>query len=116
MKNPQILNFLNQYSEKEWDSIIEDLLIYSINRVNEIEKEESEKKEIDIPPKKVINKASEIITFKNCKYTPYECAKNMLIQNAEFRYNSSNNDKTLKKLNGLNKQLNGIKITKKKNN
>ena len=40
----------------------------------------------------------------------------MLIQNAEFRYNSSNNDKTLKKLNGLNKQLNGIKITKKKNN
>ena len=43
MKNPQIINFLNQYNKKEWDSIIEDLILYSINQVNDIEKNESPK-------------------------------------------------------------------------
>ena len=116
MKNPQIMSFLNQYDKKEWDSIIEDLLLYSINKVNEIEKEESQKKEIEVPPKKIINKSSEIISFKNCKYTPYECAKNMLIQNAEYRCNLDNYDKTMKKLNCLDKKINDIKLKKKKEN
>ena len=114
MKNPQIMSFLNQYDKKEWDSIIEDLLLYSINKVNEIEKEESQKKEIEVPPKKIINKSSEIISFKNCKYTPYECAKNMLIQNAEYRCNLDNYDKTMKKLNSLDKKINDIKLKKQK--
>ena len=112
MNNPQIMTFLNQYSKKEWDSIIEDLLLYSINKVNEIEKEQEQKQEIKSPPKKIINKSSEIVTFKNCKYTPYECAKNMLIENAEYRCKKSNNNKTMKKLNGLNKQIDDIKIKK----
>ena len=114
MKNPQIMSFLNQYDKKEWDSIIEDLLLYSINKVNEIEKEESQKKEIEVPPKKIINKSSEIISFKNCKYTPYECAKNMLIQNAEYRCNLVNYDKTMKKLNSLDKKINDIKLKNQK--
>ena len=112
MNNPQIMTFLNQYSKKEWDSIIEDLLLYSINKVNEIEKEQDQKKEIKSPPKKIINKSPEIISFKNCKYTPYECAKNMIIQNAEYRCNKGNNNKTMKKLNGLDKKINDIKIKK----
>jgi hypothetical protein len=112
MNNPQIMTFLNQYSKKEWDSIIEDLLLYSINKVNEIEKEQDQKKEIKSPPKKIINKSSEIISFKNCKYTPYECAKNMIIQNAEYRCNKGINNKTMKKLNGLDKKINDIKIKK----
>ena len=112
MNNPQIMAFLNQYSKKEWDSIIEDLLLYSINKVNEIEKEQEQKKEIKSPPKKAINKSSEIISFKNCKYTPYECAKNMIMQNAEYRCNNGNNNKTMKKLNGLDKKINDIKIKK----
>ena len=112
MNNPQIMAFLNQYSKKEWDSIIEDLLLYSINKVNEIEKEQDQKKEIKSPPKKIINKSSEIISFKNCKYTPYECAKNMIIQNAEYRCNKGINNKTMKKLNGLDKKINDIKIKK----
>ena len=113
-KNPQIMSFLNQYDKKEWDSIIEDLLLYSINKVNEIEQEEIKNKKeiINPPPKKMINKSSEIVTFKNCKYTPYECAKNMLIENAEYRCKKSNNNKTMKKLNGLNKQIDDIKIKK----
>ena len=114
MQNPQIINFLNQYSKKEWDSIIEDLLIYSINKVNEIEKEQTPEKEEKIPQKK-INKNPEIISFKNCKYTPYECAKNMIIQNGEYRCNSSNNDKIFKKLNGLDKKINDIKNKDKSN-
>ena len=114
MKNPQIMSFLNQYDKKEWDSIIEDLLLYSINKVNEIEKEESQKKEIEVRPKKIINKSSEIISFKNCKYTPYECAKNMLIQNAEYRCNLDNYDKTMKKLNSLDKKINDIKLKNQK--
>ena len=109
MQNQQIMNFLNQYSKKEWDSIIEDLLLYSINKVNEIEKEEIPKKEIS-PPKKIINKNPEIISFKNCKYTPYECAKNLLIQNANFRCNFDKNDK---KLNGLDKKINEIQSKEK---
>ena len=109
MKNPQILNFLNQYSKKEWDSIIEDLLLYGINKVNDIEKNETPKKEEKINSPKKANKISEIISFKNCKYTPYECATNMIIENAEFRYNKDNNDKTFKKLNELDKQINRIK-------
>ena len=109
MQNQQIMNFLNQYSKKEWDSIIEDLLLYSINKVNEIEKEEISKKEVS-PPKKIINKNPEIISFKNCKYTPYECAKNLLIQNANFRCNFDKNDK---KLNGLDKKINEIKTKEK---
>ena len=109
MQNQQIMNFLNQYSKKEWDSIIEDLLLYSINKVNEIEKEEIPKKEVS-PPKKIINKNPEIISFKNCKYTPYECAKNLLIQNANFRCNFDKNDK---KLNGLDKKINEIKSKEK---
>ena len=112
MNNPQIMTFLNQYSKKEWDSIIEDLLLYSINKVNEIEKEQDQKKEIKSPPKKIINKSSEIISFKNCKYTPYESAKNMIIQNAEYRCNKGINNKTMKKLNGLDKKINDIKIKK----
>ena len=112
IQNPKIMSFLNQYNKKEWDSIIEDLLLYSINKVNEIEKEESQKEEIK-PPQKIVNKSSEIITFKNCKYTPYECAKNMLIQNAEYKYNSINNDKTMKKLNGLDAKINAIKYKDK---
>ena len=115
MQNQQIMNFLNQYSKKEWDSIIEDLLLYSINKVNEIEKEEIPKEEVIIP-KKVINKNSEIITFKNCKYTPYECAKNLLIHNANNRFNSDINDSKLnKKLNGLDKKINDIKLKEKTN-
>ena len=109
MQNQQIMNFLNQYSKKEWDSIIEDLLLYSINKVNEIEKEEIPKKEVS-PPKKIINKNPEIISFKNCKYTPYECAKNLLIQNANFRCNFDKNDK---KLNGLDKKINEIQSKEK---
>ncbi len=109
MKNPQIINFLNQYNKKEWDSIIEDLILYSINQVNDIEKNESPKKEEKISPKKVTKNSSEIISFKNCKYTPYECATNLLIENAEFRYENRNNDKTIKKLNELDKQINKIK-------
>ena len=112
-KNPQIMSFLNQYDKKEWDSIIEDLLLYSINKVNEIEKEEIQKEEVIIP-KKIINKSSEIISFKNCKYTPYECAKNMLIQNAEYRCNLDNYDKTMKKLNSLDKKINDIKLKNQK--
>ena len=111
MQNQQIMNFLNQYNKKEWDSIIEDLLLYSINKVNEIEKEQIPEKEEKIP-QKVINKNPDIISFKNCKYTPYECAKNMLIENAEYRCKKSNNNKTMKKLNGLNKQIDDIKIKK----
>ena len=109
MQNQQIMNFLNQYSKKEWDSIIEDLILYSINKVNEIEKEEISKKEVS-PPKKIINKNPEIISFKNCKYTPYECAKNLLIQNANFRCNFDKNDK---KLNGLDKKINEIQSKEK---
>ena len=109
MQNQQIMNFLNQYSKKEWDSIIEDLLLYSINKVNEIEKEEISKKEVS-PPKKIINKNPEIISFKNCKYTPYECAKNLLIQNANYRCNFDKNDK---KLNGLDKKINEIQSKEK---
>ena len=109
MQNQQIMNFLNQYNKKEWDSIIEDLLLYSINKVNEIEKEEIPKKEVS-PPKKIINKNPEIISFKNCKYTPYECAKNLLIQNANFRCNFDKNDK---KLNGLDKKINEIQSKEK---
>ena len=115
MNNPQILNFLNQYNKKEWDSIIEDLLLYSINKVNEIEnieKESAQKKSQKIPPSKKINKTSEIITFKNCKNTPYECAKNMLIQNAEYRTHLGNNNKSMKKLNDLEGQINNIKLKK----
>ena len=43
-ENPQIMNFLNQYDKREWDFIIEDLLLYSINKVNTIEEEEKHKK------------------------------------------------------------------------
>ena len=114
MQNQQIMNFLNQYSKKEWDSIIEDLLLYSINKVNEIEKEEITKKE-DIIPKKLVNKNSEIITFKNCQYTPYECAKNVLIQNANFRCDYDYDDKLAKKLKGLDKKINEIKLKEKSN-
>ena len=115
MQNQQIMNFLNQYNKKEWDSIIEDLLLYSINKVNEIEKEEIPKEEVIIP-KKMINKNSEIITFKNCKYTPYECAKNLLIENANIRFNSDKyDDKLDKKLNGLDKKINDIKLKEKSN-
>ena len=112
MKNPQIMAFLNQYSKKEWDSIIEDLLLYSINKVSEIEKEQNQKKEIKSPHKIMINKTPEIITFKNCKYTPYECAKNMIIQNGEYRSNKGTNEKTMKKLNELDKKINEIKNKK----
>ena len=112
MKNPRIMAFLNQYSKKEWDSIIEDLLLYSINKVNEIEKEQDLKKEIKSPSKKIVNKSSEIVTFKNCKYTPYECAQNLIIQDAEYRCNKGNNDKTMQKLNRLDKKINEIKTKK----
>ena len=113
-KNPQIMSFLNQYDKKEWDSIIEDLLLYSINKVNEIEQEEIKNKKeiINPPPKKVINKSSEIVTFKNCKYTPYECAQNLIIQDAEYRCNKGNTDKTMQKLNRLDKKINEIKTKK----
>ena len=39
----------------------------------------------------------------------------MIIQNGEYRCNSSNNDKIFKKLNGLDKKINGIKNKDKSN-
>ena len=115
MQNPQIINFLNQYSKKEWDSIIEDLLLYSINKVNEIEKEQIPEKEEKIP-QKVINKNPDIISF-NCNNTnPYECATNLLKQNAEFKSKSGLNNNTLKKLDELNSKFNDIQLGEKNKN
>ena len=112
MNNPKIINFLSQYDRNEWDSIIEDLLIYSINKIKEIEKAEEPKNKIEIP-KKPIYGNSEFISFKNFNSGPYECATNFLIQNAEMKSNSGLRKSTLKKLDEINKKINDIHSTEK---
>ena len=106
MNNPHIYNFLSQYDQSEWDRIIEDLLLYSINKIKEIEKAEmlQNKKEIQKP----IFKGSGIISFNNNNCNPYECATNFLKQNANNKANSSLKQSTLKKLDELNKKINNI--------
>ena len=112
MNNPKIINFLSQYDRNEWDSIIEDLIIYSINKIKEIEKEEEPKNEIEMP-KKPIYGGSEFISFKNCNFGPYECATNFLIQNAEKKSNYELKKNNLKKLDELNQKINDIYSGKK---
>ncbi len=119
MKNPHIISFLEQYDKSEWDRIIEDLIMNSINEIKRIEKEEEEeeqkKKEV-IPIKKNVNKNPDIISF-NCNNTnPYECATNLLKQNAEFKSKSGLNNNTLKKLDELNSKFNDIQFGEKNKN
>ena len=66
LNNPEIFNFLSQYDKNEWDTIIEDLLLFSINKIKEIEKAEASKNITEIPMKKEnihINNNSGIIFF-----------------------------------------------------
>ena len=117
MNNPQILNFLSQYDKSEWDAILEDLIIYSINKIKEIEKEEESQKKIEIPKKPNYN-GSGIISFNNINCGPYEYATTYLKQNAEFKSDTSFNNN--RKLDELNKKINTIhtrdknKLSKKK--
>ena len=117
MNNPQILNFLSQYDKNEWDAILEDLIIYSINKIKDIEKKEEPQKKIESPKKPTYN-GSGIISFNNTNCGPYECATTFLKQNAEFKANTSS--KNNRKLDELNKKINTIhsgdkiKISKKK--
>ena len=120
LNNPEIFNFLSQYDKKEWDTIIEDLLLCSINKINEIEKAEASKNIAEIPIKKdniPINNNSGIIFFNsnNNNCGPYECATNYLKKTAEYKSNSDVKTKTLKKLDELNKQINNIHSGDKKN-
>ena len=118
LNNPEIFNFLSQYDKNEWDTIIEDLLLFSINQIKEIEKAEASKNIDEIPIKKDnihINNNSGIIFFNNSNCGPYECATNYLKKTAEYKSNSGVKTKTLKKLDELNKQINDIHSGDKKN-
>ena len=107
MNNPQIYNFLSQYDKSEWDAIIEDLILYSINKIKEIEKAEmsQKKKENQIKP---IYRGSGIISFNNCNCNPFECATNFLKENEKIKSNTGLKQKTLNKLDELNKKINNI--------
>ena len=121
MNNPEIFNFLSQYDKNEWDAIIKDLLLYSINKIKEIEKAEAPKNKEEIPTKNNVTNNSGIIFFNNNNCGPYENATNYLIKNAEYKSNSALKTKTLKKLDQLNKQITNIhsgdkaKFSKRKN-
>ena len=119
LNNPEIFNFLSQYDKNEWDTIIEDLLLISINKIKEVEKAEASKNIAKIPIKKDnihINNNSGIIFFNNSNCGPYEYAINYLKKTAEYKSNSGvKKKKTLKKLDELNKQINDIHSGDKKN-
>lgn len=42
LNNLQILSFLKQFDQSQWDQIIEDLLLNSIKQINDIEQEEKQ--------------------------------------------------------------------------
>ena len=114
MKNPEIIGFLAQYDKSEWDTIIEDLIMNSINQIKEIEKKEK-------PPKKIenktrtTNKMSDIIIFNNSNSEPYECAANLIMKNAESKLNRSNEKDNLKKLDELSIKIGNVHSDKKNN-
>ena len=111
MYNPDIIKFLSQYDKSEWDGIIEDLIMFSINKIKEIEKEEKPQKQVEIPRK--VNIGGGIISFNSPNYGPYECAKNILKNNQELKSNSGQKNSTLKKLDELNNKINVIQSGKK---
>ena len=110
MYNPDIIKFLSQYDKSEWDVIIEDLIMFSINKIKEIEKEKEKEeplqKQIENPRK--INMGEGIISFNSTNCTPYEYAKNALKNNQVLKSNSGPKNNTLKKLDELNNKLNVI--------
>ena len=111
MYNPDIIKFLSQYDKSEWDAIIEDLIMFSINKIKEIEKEEQPKKQIEYPRK--VNIGGGIISFISPNCGPYECAKNILKNNQELKSNSGQKNNTLKMLDELNNKINVIQSGKK---
>ena len=111
MYNPDIIKFLSQYDKSEWDAIIEDLIMFSINKIKEIEKEEQPRKQIEYPSK--VNICGGIISFNSPNCGPYECAKNILKNNQELKSNSGQKNSTLKKLDDLNNKINVIQSGKK---
>ena len=99
MKNPYIIKFLEQYDKSEWDGIIEDLIMNSINEIKKIEKGEEKLKRKEMPPK-IFNQNSDFISFNFNNSDPYECATNLLKQNAKLKsYSGSNKKKRKKKKN-----------------
>ena len=110
MKNPEIIQFLSQFEKREWDKIIEDLLLFSINKLKEIDKqaEEEIKKQKDIVKNENKIEKPGIIVFNTNKLGAFECATKFLRQNAEYKTNSNLNNKTLQKLNQLDKEINNI--------
>jgi uncharacterized protein (UPF0179 family) len=111
MYNPDIIKFLSQYDKSEWDAIIEDLIMFSINKIKEIEKEEQPQKQIEYPRK--VNIGGGIISFNSPNCGPYECAKNILKNNQELKSNSGQKNNTLKMLDELNNKINVIQSGKK---
>ena len=111
MYNPDIIKFLSQYDKSEWDSIIEDLIMFSINKIKEIEKEDQPPKQIEYPRK--VNIGGGIISFNSPNCGPYECAKNILKNNQELKSNSGQKNNTLKMLDELNNKINVIQSGKK---
>ena len=114
INNPYIYNFLQRFNENEWDDIIEDLIMNSINKINEIEKEEELKKEKEkeeiLKQKKFRGRASEIVTFKNCKCPPLECGINMINKTAELKLDPYSKICNLKRLEKLNQNINNNQL------
>ena len=106
MQNPHIIKFLEQYDESEWDRIVEDLIIYGINKIKETEIEEEPPRKVGNIPK--INSGSEFISFNRANCGPYEYATNILKQNAELKSNPELKTRTVKKLDELNKKISNI--------
>ena len=108
MNNPTIYNFLCQYDQNEWDAILEDLILYSINKIKEIEKTEEVQKKKEMP-KYNLTKNSGIILFNNNDNGVFESATNYLKQNAKNKSYSCSKNNTIKKLDELNKKINSIR-------
>ena len=123
LNNPQIRKFLLQYDRSEWDAIIGDLLLYSINKIKEIEKSEEFPKKKEETPIRIddMKSCGKIVFNNNNNSSPYEFAVNYLKKNYEYESNFSWKTKTLKKLDNLNMQINNIqsrdknKISKRNN-
>ena len=109
MNNPEIRKFLSKHDPAEWDTILEDLILYGISKIKEIEKEEQAERELkEKNSKKFLNQGPNIVSFKSGGGEPFEYSMNYLLQAAELKSNPKMRKKTENRLNQLSQQLNNI--------
>ncbi len=106
LKNDIIRNFLSQFEEKDKDIIIEELLLMSINKINE---DSAKKEKEEIIEQKPIKEKGKILILDNDARNKEQILQNSLeMLNNNFNFTCNKNTSFEEKFNKLNYKLNNL--------